>query len=86
MVSLTRVESNGMFVEMTHMSYSLEGPFHCHCCLAEYWSKKLGKNHLRAYQASRRGGVVTMDLREERVILTGQAVVMSQGHLLLEPS
>jgi predicted PhzF superfamily epimerase YddE/YHI9 len=57
-----------------------------HCCLAEYWSKKLGKNHLRAYQASRRGGVVTMDLREERVILTGQAVVMSQGHLLLEPS
>ena len=57
-----------------------------HCCLAEYWSKKLGKNHLRAYQASRRGGVVTMDLREERVILTGQAVVMSQGHLLVEPS
>jgi len=29
-----------------------------HCCLGPYWSKRLGKTELVAYQASARGGVV----------------------------
>ncbi len=56
-----------------------------HCCLAEYWAKKTGKSDLVGFQASRRGGIVTMRLRENRVILGGQAVVVSEGTLLVDP-
>ena len=56
-----------------------------HCCLAEYWSKKTGKQALVGYQASRRGGIVTMRLAQNRVILGGQAVVVSEGKLLVDP-
>ncbi|MFM8932278.1 MAG: PhzF family phenazine biosynthesis protein [Gemmataceae bacterium] len=56
-----------------------------HCCLAEFWSKKTGKHDLIGNQASRRGGIVTMRLRENRVFLGGQAVVVSEGKLLVNP-
>jgi len=56
-----------------------------HCCLAEFWSKKTGKHDLVGNQASRRGGIVTMRLRENRVFLGGQAVVVSEGELLVNP-
>jgi predicted PhzF superfamily epimerase YddE/YHI9 len=29
-----------------------------HCCLGEFWRKRLGKSAVRAYQGSARGGVV----------------------------
>jgi PhzF family phenazine biosynthesis protein len=45
-----------------------------HCCLGPYWSKKLGKSNLTAYQASQRGGVVKMNVKESRVLLCGQAL------------
>jgi len=53
-----------------------------HCCLAPYWSKRLGKHAFTAYQASRRGGVVRCRLAGDRVILSGQAVTVLKGDLV----
>ncbi len=52
-----------------------------HCCLAPYWSDKLGKNELVGYQASARGGVVRVRTEGERVYLGGQAVTVMRGEL-----
>lgn len=54
-----------------------------HCVLAPYWSQRLGKTELRAYQASQRGGSLRLRHRDERVILGGQAVTVMRGELLL---
>lgn len=53
-----------------------------HCCLAPYWSQKLGRQELVGYQASPRGGVVRVRLEGERVLLSGQAVTVLRGELL----
>jgi len=45
-----------------------------HCCLGPYWQKRLGRNHFLAYQASARGGIIRLNLLENRVILGGQAI------------
>ncbi len=52
-----------------------------HCVLAPYWSKKLGKENLFAYQASSRGGEVRLEMKGDRVILGGQAVITLRGVL-----
>jgi PhzF family phenazine biosynthesis protein len=53
-----------------------------HCALGPYWGTKLGKNQLSAYQASKRGGVVRVELRDQRVLLGGRAVTVLRGELL----
>lgn len=53
-----------------------------HCCLGPFWSERLGKQSLRAYQASRRGGDVHIQLNEDRVILSGKAVTILRGNLI----
>jgi PhzF family phenazine biosynthesis protein len=55
-----------------------------HCCLTPYWSAKLGKTEMTAYQASRRGGVVRVRLAGDRVKLGGQAVTVLRGELTAE--
>jgi PhzF family phenazine biosynthesis protein len=50
-----------------------------HCMLAPYWSARLGKSQLRAYQASRRGGEITCRVVGERVELEGQCVFYLEG-------
>ncbi len=52
-----------------------------HCCLAPYWSKRLGKNEMIGFQASQRGGVVRVGVRGDRVILGGKAVTVLVGEL-----
>jgi PhzF family phenazine biosynthesis protein len=52
-----------------------------HCCLADFWRKRLGKSAFRAYQASARGGVVHVRVAGERAILGGQAVTVARGEL-----
>jgi predicted PhzF superfamily epimerase YddE/YHI9 len=53
-----------------------------HCCLAPYWYEKFGKPEMVGFQASRRGGIVRMRLREDRVVLGGTAVTIVRGELL----
>lgn len=52
-----------------------------HCCLAPYWSGRLGKDELTGYQASARGGVVRVRVEGDRVKLGGQAVTVLRGEL-----
>jgi PhzF family phenazine biosynthesis protein len=52
-----------------------------HCALAPFWSERLGKNEMLAFQASSRGGVVRTRCNDERVLLGGQAVTVLHGEL-----
>jgi len=42
-----------------------------HCGLVPYWAQRLGRNELRAYQASQRGGEIVCRLAGDRVELEG---------------
>jgi PhzF family phenazine biosynthesis protein len=52
-----------------------------HCCLAPYWAARLGKTRFFAYQASHRGGELRVELQQDRVLLSGQAVTVLRGVL-----
>ncbi|MCK5942824.1 MAG: PhzF family phenazine biosynthesis protein [Planctomycetes bacterium] len=52
-----------------------------HCALAPYWGERLGKTRMRGFQASERGGEVEVELRDDRVLLRGQAVTVFRGQL-----
>jgi PhzF family phenazine biosynthesis protein len=54
-----------------------------HCCLTPYWSAKLGKTAMTAFQASQRGGVIRVRLDGDRVKLGGNAVTVMRGELAL---
>ena len=54
-----------------------------HCCLGPYWSVRLGKDELRAYQASARGGELRVRTARDRVFLGGTAVTVLRGVFLL---
>ena len=50
-----------------------------HTGLAPYWAARLGKKNLHAYQASHRGGHLFLELRGDRVIVSGHAVKYLEG-------
>ncbi len=54
-----------------------------HCALAPFWQPHFGRNTLFGFQASPRGGHVRMDVHEHRVRLTGNAVTVFRGTLLV---
>jgi PhzF family phenazine biosynthesis protein len=54
-----------------------------HCCLTPYWSQRLGKTEMLAYQASPRGGEIRVRLDGDRVKLGGHAVTVLRGELLV---
>lgn len=53
-----------------------------HCCLGPFWKIRLNKSEFVAYQASARGGVVSVRLSGKRVCLSGKAVTVSKGELV----
>lgn len=54
-----------------------------HCVLAPYWSKRLGKDVLNAFQASRRGGELTCEARDGEVVIGGQCALYMRGTIEL---
>jgi PhzF family phenazine biosynthesis protein len=50
-----------------------------HCMLTPYWAARLGRNELRAHQASARGGDLICRLAGERVELEGSCVFFFEG-------
>ena len=52
-----------------------------HSTLAPYWAKIFDKNILKAYQASLRGGELWLEVRENRVMIEGEAVTVITGKL-----
>ena len=56
-----------------------------HCTLAVYWARRTGRTALVGVQASRRGGTVHMELRGQRVQLSGAAVTVAAVDVLAPP-
>jgi PhzF family phenazine biosynthesis protein len=52
-----------------------------HTVLAPYWGNILGKTRMTAYQASKRGGEMTVEMRGDRVFLTGKAVTVFETEI-----
>lgn len=52
-----------------------------HCCLTPYWASRLSKNNMVGFQASSRGGIVSVELNAARVALGGNAVTVTRGKL-----
>jgi PhzF family phenazine biosynthesis protein len=54
-----------------------------HCVLAPYWSERLNKKTMKAFQASERGGLLTVTIDGDRVLISGKAVTVVTGELLI---
>ena len=54
-----------------------------HCTLAPYWSERLGKTKLHARQLSRRGGELFCEDKQDRIQLSGHAVLYSRGEIII---
>jgi PhzF family phenazine biosynthesis protein len=52
-----------------------------HCVIGPWWSEKLGKRELRAFQASARGGALRVRVAGERVRIAGNAVTVLEAVL-----
>ena len=52
-----------------------------HCHIVPIWGKALGKDHIKAYQASKRGGELYCKLDGSRVTLAGYACLYSVAEL-----
>lgn len=50
-----------------------------HCCLAPYWSVRLDRANTVGRQLSQRGGTVSCETRESRVLLRGRARTFLDG-------
>lgn len=55
-----------------------------HSQLAPYWSAQLGRSKLRARQLSARGGDLICEVVGERVMISGNAVTVMQGEIILD--
>ncbi|MSP53894.1 MAG: PhzF family phenazine biosynthesis protein [Gammaproteobacteria bacterium] len=53
-----------------------------HCILAPYWGSRLHKTSFHAYQASPRGGEMWCDIKNDRVFISGHAVLYLKGEIL----
>ena len=54
-----------------------------HAALTPYWAAKLGRESFTAYQASQRGGDLTLRLEGERAWLGGPCVTVVEGKFIL---
>jgi PhzF family phenazine biosynthesis protein len=54
-----------------------------HCMLVPFWANRLGKDELRAFQASSRGGELTCTHKGARVELRGKCAFYLEGVVLL---
>jgi len=52
-----------------------------HTFLAKYWSIRLGKQRMRSFQSSSRTGAMEVELQGDRLLVTGQAVIVFAGEL-----
>jgi PhzF family phenazine biosynthesis protein len=52
-----------------------------HCCLAIFWGRRLRKTEMVGFQASPRGGVVSVKVKGRRVVLGGRAVTAFAGEM-----
>jgi predicted PhzF superfamily epimerase YddE/YHI9 len=56
---------------------------YAHTILTPYWSERLSKQKLKAYQASKRGGEVFVENLGDRVKISGYAILYLKGEIEL---
>lgn len=54
-----------------------------HCHITPYWSEKLHKNKITAYQASKRSGILYCNVENDKIYISGKAVLFSISELNL---
>ena len=54
-----------------------------HCCLGPWWAERLGHTELRGAQISERGGSVGVRVLKGRIELSGSAVTVMRGELIV---
>lgn len=54
-----------------------------HCVLTPFWAARLGRIRLRARQVSKRGGILECELRGDRVLIGGRAVLYLEGTIAI---
>lgn len=52
-----------------------------HTFLAKYWSQRLGKNKMRSFQSSQRSGFMDVELVDDHVLISSQAVIVLEGEI-----
>ena len=58
-----------------------------HCQIADYWAGELNKKRILAYQASKRGGYLYCELREDgRINVSGKAALVAIADIVAELS
>ena len=56
-----------------------------HCQIADYWSRVLGKKKLTACQASKRGGYLRCEMKENgRIAISGEAALVAVSEIMVE--
>ena len=56
-----------------------------HCQIAAYWAGELGKKDIHAYQASKRGGHLYCEMKDNgRIAISGEAVLVAVSDVLAE--
>ncbi len=56
-----------------------------HCQIADYWSQVLGKKEILAYQASKRGGYLHCELKDNgRIAISGKAALVAISEIVAE--
>ena len=56
-----------------------------HCQIADYWSGELNKKQILAYQASKRGGYLYCEMREDgRINISGKAALVGIADIVAE--
>lgn len=54
-----------------------------HAAIGPYWEARLGKTKLKAYQASARGGILWLDVGQDRLTISGHAVTYMKAEMFL---
>lgn len=54
-----------------------------HCMIAPYWAERLGKSSITAFQASQRTGVLYAEVFNERVNISGRAVLFGVSDIFV---
>jgi PhzF family phenazine biosynthesis protein len=54
-----------------------------HCALAPFWNHRTGKKDFISHQVSKREGVLKVELKKDRVEVSGQAITVIRGELFV---
>ena len=54
-----------------------------HCMIVPYWCNRLNKEKLVCFQASERSGILYAERKNDRILLSGKAVLFSEAEIFV---